>query len=224
MASGGKSQQCSLVRIAHRLASQRPVRAGIALGLVLACAACAPAAGPQPATPRSEDAPRRLHPFDALEQRLREGIAAEPDAEVGLSLVDLATGMRLGINERVEMHAASTMKVPILLELYRQAEGGGQDLDRTIRLTNEFRSIVGDTAYTLSAGADSDSTLYERLGGAATARELARLMIVRSSNLATNLLIAHVRPASINATLEQIGGEGMRVLRGVEDGPAYDRG
>src|SRR5690606_27783726 len=56
------------------------------------------------------------------------------------------------------------------------------------------------------------------------ARELARLMIVRSSNLATNLLIERVSPADIARTLVRIGGEGMQVRRGVEDGPAYRQG
>jgi beta-lactamase class A len=190
---------------------------------VVGAIACAPPTTPEAPAPQADSSPR-AHPFDALERDIRERIGREPGAEVGVSVVDLATGLRLGIDERVSMHAASTMKVPILLELFRQADQGGPALDRAVRLANEFRSIVGDTAYTLTAGDDSDSTLYQRLGETATALDLAGLMITRSSNLATNLLITHVQPDAINRTLARIGAEGMRVLRGVEDGPAYRRG
>jgi beta-lactamase class A len=160
----------------------------------------------------------------ALESALRERIAAEPGREVALALIDLQTGERLGINADVEMHAASTMKVPVLYELFRQAESGGIGLDDTLPVVNAFRSLVDDTLYTLSMADDSDSTLYERVGDGVTVRELARLMIARSSNLATNLLIDRLDPARVRESMAALGADGMRVLRGVEDGPAYRRG
>jgi beta-lactamase class A len=55
-------------------------------------------------------------------------------------------------------------------------------------------------------------------------RELARLMVTMSSNLATNLLVDRVGAARIDATVRGLGIEGVRVRRGVEDRPAFDAG
>src|SRR5690606_31279706 len=162
--------------------------------------------------------------FERLETALRARIAHEAPAEVSVALVDLATGRRLGIGDTVTMHAASTMKVPVLLELVRQAEAGRLSLDARIPVVNEFRSIADGSTYTLSPEDDSDAELYDAVGERLTLRELARRMIVRSSNLATNNLISYVTPDSIARTLGRLGAPGMRVLRGVEDGPAYARG
>src|SRR5690606_17002553 len=81
----------------------------IAIALLTVLAACAPSNRTDAPSPAA-DAAARTHPFDALEARIRERIARESGVEVGVSVVDLATGMRLGVNERLEMHAASTMK------------------------------------------------------------------------------------------------------------------
>jgi len=167
---------------------------------------------------------RRDIDFRQLEAALRERIAAEPGGEVGVTLIDLGSRRRVDIAADLEMHAASTMKVPVLYELFRQAEAGGLALDGPIPVVNAFRSIADSTIYALSPADDSDSTLYLRIGGRATPRELAQLMIARSSNLATNILIDRLGAARVQETMNAIGAGGMRVLRGVEDGPAYRRG
>lgn len=140
-------------------------------------------------------------------------------AEIAVALRDLGTGDSLLINAHVSMHAASTMKVPVMLELFRRGETGG-----ALPVRNSFRSIADGSTYELSARDDSDSTLYRRIGEQVPVRELVELMITRSSNLATNLLIERADPARIATTLQQIGASEMRVLRGVEDNPAYQRG
>jgi beta-lactamase class A len=89
---------------------------------------------------------------------------------------------------------------------------------------NEFRSIEDGSLYALSMEDDSDSTLYARVGGTATPRELIERMIARSSNLATNILVELADPDSIGVMLSTLGADGMRVLRGVEDIPAYRAG
>ena len=186
----------------------------IALAISAALASCASSGELQPTA----------LPAISLEEAVRARIAETDSAEVGVSLIDLATGRELHINGDVVMHAASTMKVPVLLEIFRQAEAGVLSLDSGIVVTNRFRSIADTSHYSLSAADDSDSTLYQRIGQRMPVRELARLMIVRSSNLATNILIDLVRPANVLSTLMSNGGSGMRVLRGVEDIPAYERG
>ncbi len=196
-------------------------RSWIALAVGLLLVACG-----QPRPPVREPLPRPLTagPTARLEAALRERIARSPDGSVGLVAIDLATGLRIEINARERMHAASTMKVPVLMELYRQAGEGRFTLDDSIPVVNTFRSLVGDTAYSLSAGDDSDSTLYRRVGGKATLRELARLMITRSSNLATNILMARIAADDVMTTMRRMGAPDMVVRRGVEDGPAYRAG
>ena len=175
-----------------------------------------------------EDGAAREHLIERIESRIAETGAALPDSVddylVALDLLDLETGRRLSISENVPLHAASTMKVPVLFELFRQAEGGELALDDSIVVLNRFRSILDGSEYSLTPEDDSDSTLYARIGGHATYRELARLMVVRSSNLATNILIERVEPRRVRETLARLNAQGMRVLRGVEDIPAYRAG
>ena len=167
--------------------------------------------------------PSRSH--EQLDSLLRERIARLETGEVALQMVDLETGSRLGINEQVSMHAASTMKVPVMLEIFRQAEQAeGLLLSDSIPVINEFTSIADRSKFTLVPRDDSDSTLYRLVGSRASVRELVGLMIRRSSNLATNILIERTPPANIRNTLSRVGAAGMSVMRGVEDGPAFQRG
>lgn len=166
----------------------------------------------------------------SLDSRIRD-LVAQAEARsgdtitLGVSWVDLETGRRYGLNEDVSMHAASTMKVPVLLELFRQAEHGRFDLDRdSIVVRNRFRSIVDGSPYSLTPTDDSDSTLYAMEGRGIALIDLARLMITRSSNFATNLLIDVVSADSVRATMRRLDARDMVVLRGVEDIPAYRAG
>ncbi len=179
----------------------------------LLLASCAPAPFPSPATA-------------GLEGRLVERIAAEPgdSLEVAVALRDLATGDSVLIAAHAPMHAASTMKVPVMLELFRRTEAGDLSLDERVEVRNEFRSIADGSTYSLRVEDDSDPELYALAGERLTVRELLARMITRSSNLATNLLIDLADPRRIEATLAEIGGSEMHVLRGVEDTPAFRRG
>lgn len=155
----------------------------------------------------------------AIEARL-----AETGADFGFAYRDLATGEEILLHPDREFHAASMMKVPVMVRLFRMHESGALDLDEPFPVRNEFASIYDGSTYSLSPDDDSDSTLYALVGGTATPRRLIELMIARSSNLATNILIALADPDSVNAMLEGFGAGGMRVLRGVEDIPAYRHG
>lgn len=189
--------------------------------------ACARAPVPSAQIEPAETSAVRVPPVPSLAplgQAIRTRIAEENDAEIGLALIDLGTGQRLEFDASITMHAASTMKVPVMLELFRAAEAGGPTLDRAIPVTNQFHSIIGDTAFTLSIDDDSEKTLYDRLGERVSLRELARLMIVRSSNLALNLLIQQVGADAVMRTLASIGAQDMVVRRGVEDMPAFRQG
>jgi beta-lactamase class A len=159
-----------------------------------------------------------------LERAVLQRLAGEP-GDYGIVVIDIETGRTFGVNESLVVHAASTMKVPVLLELYRSAAAGEVRLDGDVAVRNRFRSIA-DTAhyYSLDPADDSEQPLYERVGGTAAFRDLARRMIVRSSNLATNILIDTLGAERVQAVTDRVGGAGMRVLRGVEDGPAFRAG
>jgi beta-lactamase class A len=153
------------------------------------------------------------------------GLVAASGAEtVGVAFRDLETGRGLLVNERVSFHAASTMKVPVMLEVYRQAREGRLSLGERVAVRNEFKSIADGSAFSVSPEDDSEQTLYRKVGATETVRELVRLMVTESSNLATNILIERVGPARVMELTRRLGARDMRVLRGVEDGKAFARG
>lgn len=141
-----------------------------------------------------------------------------------LAFKDLATGRALFLNEHETFHAASTMKTPVLLEIYRQAGRHLLNLTDSIVLKNEFISIADSSAYQLDSTDDSETELYRHIGEKRSISELVYQMITVSSNFATNLLIARVGPANIGATLHKYGLDELHVLRGVEDDKAFQRG
>lgn len=165
-------------------------------------------------------------PMTVLEMEIGDIVrrGAGDTAEVSVAFLDLETGDSLLVEGHRVFHAASTMKVPVMLELFRRAERGELSLDDAVPVRNGFRSILDGSPYALSAADDSDTTLYRRLGERVAMRELIERMITRSSNLATNLLIDTADPKRIERTLAGINASGMKVLRGVEDGPAYRAG
>ena len=121
-------------------------------------------------------------------------------------------------------HAASTMKIPVMIELFRQVAAGQVSLDDQLTIRNEFRSIVDGSTYALSVDDDSDREVYAAVGRTMTLRQLCELMITVSSNFATNLLIEKLGVEKIRATVTRLGADGMQVLRGVEDDKAFQKG
>jgi beta-lactamase class A len=121
-------------------------------------------------------------------------------------------------------HAASTMKVPVLIELFHQAREGKLKLDDPLVVKNEFHSLVDGSVYTLNAADDSETDLYKAAGQTRTLRQISELMITVSSNLATNLIIEKLGVENIRATVHSLHADGMSVLRGVEDGKAFAKG
>jgi beta-lactamase class A len=161
---------------------------------------------------------------DSLAARVRERIASVPGAHVAVAYRRLGRPDTLYLDADSSFHAASTMKVPVMIELFHQIERGGLSLDQPILLVNQFGSIVDGSPYALDPKDDSDSALYARVGERVPVRELLTHMITRSSNLATNALIALVGAARTEAAMRALGAVRIRVLRGVEDAKAYERG
>jgi beta-lactamase class A len=128
------------------------------------------------------------------------------------------------IQPDVSFHAASTMKVCVLAELFRQAAAGEVSLTDRIEVVNEFKSIVDGSPFSTTPEDDSEKSLYSKIGKRESLIRLARPMITESSNFATNLLIARLGAGRVNATMQELGADGISVLRGVEDGKAYRLG
>ncbi|HST08560.1 MAG TPA: serine hydrolase [Gemmatimonadaceae bacterium] len=162
-------------------------------------------------------------PADSLRQEIESRVALEQGAEVGLAYIDLGTGDTLFIDADTSFHAASTMKVPVMIELFRRAGTGSFRMDQPLLLVNQFASIVDGSPYSLDKNSDSDSTLYNRIGQRVRVDTLLRLMITRSSNFATNTLISLVGAPAVTGTMRSLGASRIRVLRGVEDGKAFDQ-
>jgi beta-lactamase class A len=160
-------------------------------------------------------------------EALKENVITELGKQKGIFAVafkDLETGQELLINEHELFHAASTMKTPVMAEVYKQAAEGKLALTDSIMIKNEFKSIVNGSAYTLSAKDDSDTLIYKHLGEKRPLYSLVYDMIIVSSNLATNLVIELVDAKKVTESLRAIGAEDIQVLRGVEDSKAFQAG
>jgi beta-lactamase class A len=165
----------------------------------------------------------QAQPPAALTARVQKLIAAS-GAEVAVVMKTLDGRDEIRVDPDKTFHAASTMKVPVMIELFRQAEAGTLSLDEPLAVRNEFHSIVDGSVYQLSVDDDSDAEVYKAVGKTMTLRQLCDVMITVSSNFAANLLIERVGAANVRATVERLGATGMVVMRGVEDQKAFDKG
>ena len=161
---------------------------------------------------------------DSLRGRLEQRIGSTPGAVVGIYYKSLASGELVTVAPDSSFHAASTMKVPVMIEFFRQVERGGLSAQQPVLLVNQFPSIVDGSPFSVAPLDDSDSTMYLRVGDRVPVRELVERMIVRSSNLATNAVIALIGARRADSTAHALGARNIRVLRGVEDGKAFQKG
>jgi beta-lactamase class A len=168
---------------------------------------------------------------DAAAKLLDEKLSADilgrilkSGADVGVAFRTLDGGLEWFSRADDVFHAASTMKVPVMIELFHQAREGKLKLDDPLAVRNEFHSLVDGSIYTLDPADDSDADLYKAIGQTRTLSQLCELMITVSSNLATNLLVEKLGVDNIRATVHALHADGMSVLRGVEDNKAYEKG
>jgi beta-lactamase class A len=139
-----------------------------------------------------------------------------PDSPPGYSL-----------NPDVAHYAASTMKVGVMAAAYRLADTGRLNLDAEIDVHDDFESRSGAGTFRNDRDYDSDEQPWERLGGSAPLRWLIRRMIVKSSNLATNLVLEQVwarDPDAVAAVWHDAGAKASVTERGIEDYAAQKAG
>jgi beta-lactamase class A len=152
-------------------------------------------------------------------------IKEEHDLEdLGISFYDAETTLQWSYNADHYFHAASTMKLAVLLGVFRQIHREELTLDAPVHVRNRFTSIVNQDTFMLDLNRDADPHVYSNLGRTMTVRELAYQMITTSSNLATNLLVDIVGIPTIQHALDELDIDGVKVLRGVEDQAAFEAG
>ncbi len=158
-----------------------------------------------------------------LQDQINVKLAEQP-GNFAVAFKDLTTGETLLINEQEFFHAASTMKTPVMIEVYKQAAAGAFSLNDSFVLKNEFKSIVDSSIFNLNGDDDSEKELYRHLGEKRTLYNLVYDMIIKSSNLATNTVIELVNAQNVTKTMRQLGAKHIQVLRGVEDSKAFAKG
>ncbi|HXW50628.1 MAG TPA: serine hydrolase [Candidatus Acidoferrales bacterium] len=158
-----------------------------AIFFLAANAAIAPAA-PKPAAVAFMQADR----LDQLAPQLERLVNTAP-GEVAISVIDLDDGSALSINGNVNLPAASTIKVPIMVEVMRQIALGRFGFYRTVSLRDEDR----DCGY----GDLCDAPWGSRY----TVWELLWRMITVSDNTAANMLIRLVGRQNVNETMQGLG-------------------
>jgi len=161
--------------------------------------------------------------YEKLRLDIHRMLAAVPGS-FAVAFKPVGDTAALLINERAMFHAASTMKTPVMIEVFRQAREKRFSLNDSMSVRNEFKSIVDGSRYELDLKDDSDDSMYKRIGGKVSVRELIHQMITVSSNLATNILVGLVGPEKVTGTMRELGARDIEVLRGVEDGKAFERG
>ncbi|THU40862.1 serine hydrolase [Niastella caeni] len=161
--------------------------------------------------------------LNKLQDQISSRLAEQP-GDFAVAFKDLTTGDTLLINDQAFFHAASTMKTPVMIEVYKQAAAGTFTLNDSFVLKNEFKSIVDSSVFSLNANDDSEKELYRHLGEKRTLYNLVYDMIIKSSNLATNMVIELVNARNVTQTMRQLGAKRIQVLRGVEDSKAYEKG
>jgi len=143
---------------------------------------------------------------------------------IAVALHDLETGFDLRYKEDRWFHAASTIKVPILLGAFAAIDRGELLPHSRVHIRNRFLSVVEDIPFRVESDRDANSAVHNAIGKMMRVDELAYHMITTSSNLATNLLLGVIGTDTVNQTLRELDvDEGIELRRGVEDELAFEK-
>ena len=166
---------------------------------------------------------KQISPLEKLKSDIASEFAKE-EGNFALAFKDLSTGETILIKETEEFHAASTMKTPVMIEVYKQAKEGLFSLTDSLPIKNEFFSIVDSSLYSLNSEDDREHKFYMAIGQNRSIEDLVYEMIIVSSNLATNLVIDKVDARKVTQSMRELGANEIEVLRGVEDIKAFRQG
>ena len=151
-------------------------------------------------------------------------VLGKQEGTFAVAFKNLSTGKELLINARESFHAASTMKTPVMIEVFKQVAEGKFSLKDSFLIKNEFKSIVDGSTYSLDSTDDSETEIYRHIGDKRTLYDLMYKMIIASSNLSTNLIIDLIDAKKVTQEMRKMGAKKIMILRGVEDNKAYEKG
>jgi beta-lactamase class A len=159
-----------------------------------------------------------------LRERIEETAEQAGARRVAVAYHDYEADAHFSYGGGEWMHAASTIKVPVLVGVFAAIEDQDLTPGSRIHVRNRFFSVVDNTAFRVEPGRDANSEVHAYIGKTMKLLDLARHMIVTSSNLATNLLLDAVGIERVQQTLEKLGVKGVELRRGVEDERAFQEG
>ena len=155
--------------------------------------------------------------FDAIERK--SGARA-----LGIAVYDTHTGKSFRRNAERWFHAASTIKVAILVGVYASIHHGWLLPQSRLHVRNRFFGAVDGMPFRVLADRDANSEVHAAIGKMMRVSELALHMISTSSNLATNLLLDLVGLETVQRSLDELRIDGIDIRRGVEDERAFELG
>jgi beta-lactamase class A len=161
---------------------------------------------------------------EALDHRISEVARTLPDGALAVGVADYLSGCVYAYNGDRWFHAASTIKVAILAALFDAVADGRFALDNRVHVRNRFLSAADGLPFCVQASRDADAAVHAAIGRTMRIGELARHMIVTSSNLATNVLLDLIGLDRARQSIERLGLSGIDLQRGVEDDRAFDAG
>jgi beta-lactamase class A len=167
--------------------------------------------------PRPEALAALHHRFDALERST--GARA-----IGIAVYDTETHLTFRRHADRWFHAASTIKVAILLGVYASIHRGWLRPQSRLHIRNRFMSAVDGHPFRVAADRDANSAVHGAIGKMLRVTDLSLHMIATSSNLATNLLLDLVGLETVQRALDDLHIDGIDIRRGVEDERAFERG
>jgi beta-lactamase class A len=160
----------------------------------------------------------------SLNEQLERVAIKRHTRAIAVAIHDLETDFRFSLNGDRWFHAASTIKVAVLLAVFRAADEGRLGLDDSLHVRNRFFSAADGSVFHVSPDRDATPELYHSIGRTARVSSLAHAMISGSSNLATNLLLDFVGVEYARQVLCDAQVHSVELRRGVEDHAAHERG
>ena len=160
----------------------------------------------------------------ALDTRVADIAATLTDGAVAVAAYDYLSGCRWSAAGDRWFHAASLIKIAVLLAVFDAVEAGRFTPDSRLHVRNRFFSAHDGSIFRVDPSRDSDDEVHAAIGRTMRIGDLARHMIAASSNLATNLLLDLVGVEPARAALARRGIAGVDLRRGVEDDRAFEAG